>query len=79
MKVKYKLTQMIKTYEIGSRAAYGIAAYQNCSKGATEIPIVSVNDITSNKTALAELVRLCNNLNLSAVHLHDVIEDFLAD
>ena len=55
------------------RIAYGIAAYaedgQTC--------ITKLHDITSDKTALAELVSLCNRLQLSPIHLHDVIEDFL--
>ena len=57
------------------RIAYGIAAYaedgQTC--------ITKLHDITSDKNALAELVSLCNRLQLSPIHLHDVVEDFLAN
>lgn len=57
------------------RIAYGIAAYaedeQTC--------IARLRDITSDKTALAELASLCNRLQLSPIHLHDVVEDFLAN
>lgn len=37
-----------------------------------------VHDITSDKQALDKLVSPCNLLELSAVHLMDVVEDFLA-
>lgn len=57
------------------RITYGIAAYaedkQTC--------ITKLHDITSDKKALAELVSLCNRLQLSPIHLHDVIEDFLTN
>ena len=57
------------------RITYGIAAYaedkQTC--------ITKLHDITSDKKALAELVSLCNRLQLSPIHLHDVVEDFLAN
>lgn len=57
------------------RIAYGIATYaedgQTC--------ITKLHDITSDKDALAELVDLCNRLQLSPIHLHDVIEDFLTN
>ena len=57
------------------RVSYGIAAYaedeQTC--------IVRLHDITSDKNALAELVLLCNRLQLSPNHLYDVVEDFLAN
>ena len=57
------------------RITYGIAAYaedkQTC--------ITKLHDITSDKDALAELVLLCNRLQLSPNHLYDVVEDFLAN
>ena len=57
------------------RITYGIAAYaedkQTC--------ITKLHDITSDKNALAELVSLCNRLQLSPIHRHDVVEDFLAN
>lgn len=57
------------------RIAYGIAAYaedkQTC--------ITKLQDITSDKDALSELIDLCNRLQLSPIHLQDVIEDFLTN
>ena len=57
------------------RIAYGIAAYaedkQTC--------ITKLHDVTSDKDALSELIALCNRLQLSPIHLQDVIEDFFAN
>ena len=57
------------------RIAYGIAAYaedeQTC--------IARLHDVSSDKNTRAELVSLCNRLQLSPIHLHDVVEDFLAN
>lgn len=57
------------------RIAYGIAAYTE------DYPtcVARLRDITSDKNALDELVSLCNRLQLSPIHLHDVVEDFLAN
>ena len=53
---------------------YGIAAYADTEKDG----VASVHDVTTDKQALDELVSLCNRLELSTVHLLDVVEDFLA-
>ena len=55
------------------RIAYGIAAYAKNTKTC----VVRLHDITSDKDALTRLVLLCNRLQLSPIHLHDVVEDFL--
>jgi hypothetical protein len=38
---------------------------------------MSVRDMTEDRQEIAELVSLCNHLELSPLHLHDVVEDFL--
>ena len=75
MNAKYILCK--ETYQAGSneRIAYGIAAYAKNTKTC----VVSLHDITSDKDALTRLVLLCNRLQLSPVHLYDVVEDFLAN
>ena len=57
------------------RIAYGIAVY------AEGVPtcVARLHDVTSDKNALTELVLLCNRLQLSPIHLHDVVEDFLTN
>ena len=39
--------------------------------------VASVHDITSDKDAIAALVDDCNRLELSTIHLLDVVEDFI--
>lgn len=38
-----------------------------------------VEDISTDKSSVERLVGLCNELELSPVHLYDVIDDFLVD
>ena len=57
---------------------YGIAAYADAEKDGAATILASVHDVTTDKQALDELVSLCNRLELSSVHLLDVVEDFLA-
>ena len=79
MNVTYAVVE--ERYSLGdcSRTSYGIAAYANFSKDGTATVVATVCDVTDDKQAIAELVALCNRLELSIVHLMDVVEDFLAD
>ena len=79
MKVTYGMTK--EEYSLGAdiRVSYGIVAYANAEEDNTATIVASVHDVTSDKKALSELVALCNRLELSLIHLDDVIEDFLAD
>ena len=58
------------------QTVYGIAIMVEASAN-TAIEINRVSDITCNKGALEELIRCCNSLELSQIHLDEVIEDFL--
>ncbi len=75
MSVTYGIIKEI--YDLGenSRVSYGISAYDVVDGSVVECD--SVHDITSDKDKLIRLVELCNNLNLSIIHLHDIVEDFL--
>ena len=57
-----------------AQVTYGISAEDTSSRG---LPIVCIQDITSDKNSLEHLVDLCNRKNLSLIHLNDVVEDFL--
>ena len=67
-------------YAMGSktRLSYGVAAFDSAEKDGLSTIVASIHDITDNKEDLAELVRQCNLLELSPMHLQDVIEDFLS-
>ena len=77
--VTYGVTEEIYSLGRSSRTSYGIAAYADSEMDGTAAIVASVHDVTSDKQALGELVSLCNRLELSIVHLMDVVEDFLAN
>ncbi len=56
------------------RTCYGIAAIT--VNDGVEVILQSFVDLSSDRSAVEELVRLCNELELSLCHLPDVIEDF---
>ncbi len=78
MNVTYGVTEEIYSLENSSHISYGISAYADSEEDGTATIAASVHDVTSDKQALCELVSLCNRLELSTVHLVDVVEDFLA-
>ena len=79
MNVTYAVTE--EKYALGEekRTSYGIVAYANAEQDGTATIVASVRDITSDKQRLIKLVDNCNRLELSTVHLPDVVEDFLSD
>ena len=62
----------------GYRVSYGIVMYSSAQNGKVSL-MNSIHDITSNKKKLEKLVADCNRLQLSSVHIVDVVEDFLAE
>lgn len=79
MKVTYGIVEEHWILNGGERISYGIAAYANAELDGTATVIASVSDITPNRQRLIDLVSRCNLLELSLIHLNDVIEDFLVD
>ena len=79
MNVTYAVAE--EKYALGEekRISYGIVAYANAEQDGTATIVASVRDITSDKKRLKKLVDDCNRLELSTVHLPDVVEDFLSD
>ena len=79
MNVTYAVAE--EKYALGEekRISYGIVAYANAEQAGTATIVASVRDITSDKNRLKKLVYDCNRLELSTVHLHDVVEGFLSD
>ena len=77
MNVTYGMTEEVYSLGAERRVSYGIAAYADAEEDGTATIVASVHDVTADKQALAELVELCNRLELSLMHLNDVVEDFL--
>ena len=78
MNVTYGITKEVYSLGDSSRISYGIVAYANSEEDGTSTIVASIHDITANEQALLELVQQCNRLELSTLHLNDVIEGFLA-
>ena len=79
MNVTYAIAE--EKYALGEekRTSYGIIVYANAAQDGTATIVASVRDITSDKKRLKKLVDDCNRLELSIIHLPDVVEDFLLD
>ncbi len=75
--VTYEITEEKYTLGEESRISYGIAAYSSPDHCGTATIVASVHDVTSNKEGLSRLVDDCNRLQLSTLHLSDIVEDFL--
>ena len=77
MTVTYGITEEKYTLGQQTRISYGIAVYSNSETDGTGAVIASIHDISEDKEKLSRLVQTCNCLELSVIHLRDVIEDFL--
>jgi len=77
--ITYGITEEIYTLGDDRRVSYGIAAYSNSESDGTATIVVSIRDISSDKSQISKLVNVCNRLSLSTYHLMDVICDFLAE
>ena len=79
MNITYAVTEEKYTLGNESRTSYGIVAYANAEQNGTATVVTSIHDVTSDEQSLRRLVDDCNSLELSIVHLPDVVEDFLLD
>lgn len=61
------------------RISYGIVAYADSKSDGIAAIIASVRDISTDKNRIELLAQQMNRLELSPVHLYDVIADFLAE
>ena len=75
--ITYAVSEERYTFGNETRTSYGIVAYSNANQDGSKTIVASVRDVTSDKTGLIKLVNDCNRLDLSTVHLNDVVEDFL--
>ena len=75
--ITYAVSEERYSFGNETRTSYGIVAYSNADQDGSKTIVASVRDVTSDKTSLTKLVNDCNRLELSTVHLSDVVEDFL--
>ena len=76
-KVTYAIVEERYSFGNTSRTSYGIVALSDPDKDGSATIVASVHDITSDKDAIVALVDDCNRLELSTIHLLDVVEDFI--
>ncbi len=79
MSVTYAVVEEKFAHPNGFRVGYGIAVRAANAAGAAPVVITSVHDLTSDRERIETLVDDCNRLGLDAMHLCDVVEDFLAE
>ena len=75
--ITYAVSEERYTFGNKTRTSYGIVAYSNANQDGSKTIVASVHDVTSDKAGLTKLVNDCNRLELSTIHLNDVVEDFL--
>ncbi len=65
-------------YELGEerRVSYGIAAYEESEEGNKKI-VCTVSDVCEDYDKISAFINLCNEQELSVIHIEDVINDFL--
>ena len=73
-KIIYRVVESTLDSEYDKK--YGIAVYSQTSEGEEKL-LSAKNGFTEDRDGLQDLVELCNRLELSTIHLDDVVEDFL--
>lgn len=75
--IKYGIVE--ETYHLNGevRSAYGIVVYSNADIDGMSTIIESVRDITSDKDAIESFTQKLSLMELSPIHLKEVVEDFL--
>lgn len=74
--VAYGICEEIYELQGERRVSYGIAVYDAEN---TSTVLDHISDITEDYERLSELIKTCNSLELSPIHLNEVVEDFLSD
>ncbi len=78
MKVRYQMIEEEACLEGEKRTSYGIVAYADAENKGPFIIQTAIHDVSLEKEEPLDLVHTCNRLELSILHLYDVVEDFLA-
>lgn len=73
----YRITHEERILEGRNYHAYGIAVDLKESDGAAAREIARIDDIAASAETLRPLVELCSRLELSPIHLAEIIDDFI--
>ena len=77
--ITYGVSEEKYSSDDSTRISYGIVAYAGSKQDGIASIVASVRDISNNKTRIEQLADLFNRMELSPIHLNDVIADFLAE
>ncbi len=77
LSVCYQIMKELYQDEDHSYITYGIAVYAISKQTKEATPLSVIHDITTDEQRLLSLIEQCNALELSLIHLPNVIEDFL--
>ncbi len=77
--VTYGVSEEIYSLDNKTRISYGIVAYADAKTDGIVAIVASVRDISPDKQKIELLAEQCNRLELSPIHLPDVVADFLAE
>lgn len=79
MTITYGVSE--ERYLLGNviRISYGIVAYADAGTDGIAAIVASVRDISPDKQKIELLAEQMNRMELSPIHLFDVIADFLAE
>ena len=72
--VRYDIFEEIRVFEERPMTVYGIISY---TIGENSVIIEKIHDVSSNKNKVIMLVQLFNDLELSTIHLADVVMDMI--
>ena len=65
--------------KIEQRLSFGITVIDtNCDEQETTAILEPYIDVTSNHQAMLFFIETCNRLQISPLHLHDAVSDFIA-
>ncbi len=76
-RISYAIIQEEYGIPTHSHISYGLAAYVETDGAEMPTILATVSNITSRRADLEALADLCNRLELSIVHMRDVVEDFM--
>ena len=77
--VAYGICEEIYEMQGERRVSYGLAVYDIEDNESTATVLEHISDITEDYERLSELIKACNSLEFSPIHLDEVVEDFLSD
>jgi len=75
--ITYGIVEATYVLDDERRFSYGIAVFADAAQTGTAVIIDEIGDVSDDREKVEMLAALCNKLDLSPLHLRDIVEDFL--